>query len=173
MEKSPEWASTAIIITYDDSDGWYDHQMSPIVNPSSSPLVDALGGPGVCTGVSGAASQQGITTPTTMLLGNDGNPALGRCGYGTRVPFIVISPFAKPNYIDHTLLDQSSVIRFIEDNWRGGKRIQPGGSYDTIAGSIESMFTFSATSPDVVKSAAEKRRVFLDPETGKKTTVIP
>jgi phospholipase C len=170
---SPEWSSTAIIITYDDSDGWYDHQMPPIVNPSSSTLVDALSGPGSCTGVSGAASQQGITTPTTMLLGNDGNPALGRCGYGTRIPFMVISPYAKTNYIDHTLLDQSSVIRFIEDNWLGGQRIQPGGSYDTIAGSIESMFTFSATSPDVVKSMTDKRRIFLDPETGKKTTVVP
>ena len=160
---SPEWSSTAIIITYDDSDGWYDHQMPPIVNPSSSPLVDAMNGPGVCTGVTGAASQQGITTLTTPLLGNDGNPAQGRCGYGTRVPFVVISPYAKTNYIDHTLLDQSSVIRFIEDNWLGGQRIQPGGSYDSIAGSIESMFTFSATSPN-----ANGKVMLLDPVTGKK-----
>jgi phospholipase C len=108
-----------------------------------------------------------------MLLGNDGKPALGRCGYGTRSPFMVISPYAKLNYIDHTVLDQSSVIRFIEDNWLGGERIQPGGSFDTIAGSIESMFTFSATSPDVVKSMAEKKKLFLDPETGKKTAVVP
>ena len=171
--KSPEWSSTAIIVTYDDSDGWYDHQMPPIVNPSSSTLVDALSGSGSCTGVTGAPSQQGITTPTTMLLGNDGKPALGRCGYGTRIPFMVISPYAKLNYIDHTVLDQSSVIRFIEDNWLGGERIQPGGSFDTIAGSIESMFTFSATSPDVVKSMAEKKKLFLDPETGKKTAVVP
>jgi phospholipase C len=86
---------------------------------------------------------------------------------------MVISPYAKLNYIDHTVLDQSSVIRFIEDNWLGGERIQPGGSFDTIAGSIESMFTFSATSPDVVKSMAEKKKLFLDPETGKKTAVVP
>jgi phospholipase C len=162
---SPEWSSTAIIITYDDSDGWYDHQMPPIVNPSSSPLVDALGGTGVCTGVTGASSQQGWVTPSTPLLGNDGNPALGRCGYGTRIPFVVISPYAKTNYIDHTLLDQSSVIRFIEDNWLGGQRIQPGGSYDTIAGPIESMFTFSATNPDV---KAQQRVLLLDPVTGRK-----
>jgi len=163
---SPEWSSTAIVITYDDSDGWYDHQMPPIVNPSSSSLVDALGGTGVCTGVSGATSQQGITTLSTPLLGNDGNPALGRCGYGTRIPFVVISPYAKTNYIDHTLIDQSSVIRFIEDNWLGGERIQPGGSFDTIAGSIENMFTFAATTPNVVK--AQERVLLLDPVTGKK-----
>jgi phospholipase C len=166
---SPEWSSTAIIITYDDSDGWYDHQMPPIVNPSSSSLVDALSGTGSCTGVAGAASQQGITTPTTPLLGNDGNPALGRCGYGTRIPFIVISPYAKANYIDHTLLDQSSVIRFIEDNWLGGERIQPGGSFDTIAGSIEGMFTFSATTPDTASSRGNLRNLTLDPVTGRKT----
>jgi hypothetical protein len=35
------------------------------------------------------------------------------------------------------------------------------------------MFTFSATSPDVVKSMAEKKKLFLDPETGKKTAVVP
>ena len=167
---SPEWASTAIIITYDDSDGWYDHQMPPIVNPSSSALVDALGGTGVCTGITGAASQQGITTPATPLLGNDGNPALGRCGYGTRIPFVVISPYAKANYIDHTLLDQSSIIRFIEDNWLGGQRIQAGGSFDSIAGSVESMFTFAATSPDDVR--AEKKRLLLDPETGAKPGIL-
>jgi phospholipase C len=137
--------------------------MPPIVNPSSSPLVDALSSPGSCTGTAGATSQQGITTLTTPLLGTDGNPAQGRCGYGTRVPFVVISPYAKSNYIDHTLLDQSSVIRFIEDNWLGGQRVQPGGSYDTIAGSIESMFTFSATTPN-----ANERVILLDPVTGKK-----
>jgi phospholipase C len=165
LQASPEWASTAVIITYDDSDGWYDHQMPPIVNPSSSSLVDALTAAGRCTGASGAVSQQGITTLATPLLGNDANPALGRCGYGTRIPFLVISPFAKANYIDHTLLDQSSVIRFIEDNWLGGQRIQAGGSYDTIAGSIENMFTFAATSPNVVNAGT--RTLVLDPETGR------
>jgi phospholipase C len=99
-------------------------------------------------------------------LGNDGNPALGRCGYGTRIPFVVISPYAKKNYIDHTLLDQSSVIRFIEDNWLGGERVQPGGSFDTIAGSIEGMFTFAATTPNAVHDQAEKNKLVLDPNTG-------
>jgi phospholipase C len=163
---SPEWASTAIIITYDDSDGWYDHQMPPILNPSSSALVDSLSGAGSCTGVTGADSQQGLTTAATPLLGNDGNPAQGRCGYGTRIPFVVISPYAKANYVDHTLLDQSSVIRFIEDNWLGGQRVQAGGSFDTIAGSIEGMFSFAATSPNDVQQQADKRKLFLDPEKG-------
>src|SRR5262249_27596668 len=67
---------------------------------------------------------------------------MGRCGYGTRVPLLVISPFAKANYIDHTLTDQSSVLRFIEDNWLAGQRIQAGASFDTVAGPIDNMFSF-------------------------------
>jgi len=70
------------------------------------------------------------------------DPALGRCGYGTRVPLLVVSPYAKKNYVDHTLTDQTSALKFIEDNWLGGQRIQAGGSFDTIAGSIQNMFDF-------------------------------
>jgi phospholipase C len=133
IKASPEWDTTAIIFAYDDSDGWYDHQAPPIVNRSAS-AADGLNGVGVCnTGYSGAA-------PATPLLGNDGKPAQGRCGYGTRMPLLVLSPLAKPNYIDHTLTDQTSILKFVEDNWLGGQRIQPGGSFDTIAGTIQNMF---------------------------------
>jgi phospholipase C len=138
VQASGDWESTAVIITYDDSDGWYDHQAPPIVNPSST-SADSLNGPGTC---SHGAQQGDGGTPTTMLLGTGGAPAQGRCGYGTRVPFIVLSPAAKKNYIDHTLVDQSSTMRFIEDNWLAGQRVQPGGSFDTIAGTIENMFSF-------------------------------
>ena len=43
--------------------------------------------------------------------------AQGRCGYGPRLPLLVISPYAKANFVDHTMTDQSSILRFIEDNW--------------------------------------------------------
>jgi len=69
-------------------------------------------------------------------------PAQGRCGYGTRIPLLLISPFAKKNYIDHTLIDQTSVLKFVEDNWLAGQRIQAGGSFDTIAGTLENMMSF-------------------------------
>ena len=52
----------------------------------------------------------------------------GRCGYGPRLPLLVISPYARQNYVDHSLTDQSSILRFIEDNWLDGQRIQ--GSFD-------------------------------------------
>jgi phospholipase C len=157
IQQSPEWSTTAIMIQYDDSDGWYDHQMSPIVNPSTVSAAtasvtlnsltvagnpDALNGDGLCNV---SIAQQGGATPATPLLGSDGKAAQGRCGYGPRLPFLVISPYAKKNYIDHTLTDQTSSLRFIEDNWLSKQRIE--GSFDAIAGDItsaNSMLDFAA-----------------------------
>jgi phospholipase C len=130
LQQSAFWDSTAVIILYDDSDGWYDHQMSPIVNHSDT-FADQLTGDGTCGDGSNA------------LRGVDRNAlhAQGRCGYGPRIPFLVISPWARPNFVDHTLIDQTSVIHFIEDNWLAGKRLG-AGSFDAIAGTITHMFDF-------------------------------
>jgi phospholipase C len=138
------WKSTAIIVLYDDSDGWYDHQMSPIINSSavataSTSNSDQLNGPGHC----------GNGTP----IGN----IQGRCGYGPRQPLLVISPYAKANFIDHNLSDQSSVLRFIEDNWDTGQI--GGGSFDAYAGSLFNMFDFN-------NRAFGERRLLLDPKSG-------
>jgi phospholipase C len=159
LQQSKFWQDTAVVVLYDDSDGWYDHQMPPIVNPSFSPgvpgqTVDVLNGAANCS----LGLQQGRPTHTTPLNGNFGEPAWGRCGYGTRQPLVVISPFARHNFIDHTLTDQTSVLRFVEDNWLSGERIQPNGSFDTIAGSIENMFDFG--------QGGEARKVILDAQTG-------
>ncbi|HEY4835567.1 MAG TPA: alkaline phosphatase family protein [Bradyrhizobium sp.] len=159
LQKSPEWSETAVIILYDDSDGWYDHQMPPVVNPSMNPTVDTLNGPGVCSTSNGF--QQGKTTPAAPLNGTFGQPAWGRCGYGTRMPLLVVSPFAKRNHVDHTLTDQSSVLRFVEDNWLSGERIQPGGSFDTIAGPLNNMFDF-----DDHRDEEGPRKLILDEATG-------
>jgi phospholipase C len=158
LQNSPEWAETAVIILYDDSDGWYDHQMPPIANPSFSPGVDTLNGPSVCNTSNGF--QQDEPVLTTPLNGNSGKPAWGRCGYGTRMPLLVVSPFAKRNYADHTLTDQTSVLRFIEDNWLSGERIQHGGSFDAIAGPLNNMFDFDNRDED------GPRKLVLDENTG-------
>lgn len=136
LQSSPFWSSTAVVIAYDDSDGWYDHQPAPIVNGSFS-NQDALTGPNSC-GTAGATAQ--LPGPNS-----NGAPVNGRCGYGVRTPLLVISPWAKANYVDHTLTDQSSVLRFIEDNWSLGKI--GGGSMDAIANSINGMFDFTTTTP--------------------------
>jgi phospholipase C len=131
LQQSADWAHTAVVIAYDDSDGWYDHQMGPIVNQSSSP-ADALTGTGAC----------GDGSTALPGPGTNGAPAQGRCGYGPRLPLLVISPWAKQNFVDHTITDQTSVIRFVEDNWLNGQRIG-NGSFDALANSIANMLDFN------------------------------
>jgi phospholipase C len=76
----PEWGSTAILLSWDDWGGFYDHVAPPSV---------------------------------------DGN------GYGLRVPGIVISPWAKPDLIDHQVLSQDAYVKLVEDLFLGGSRIDP------------------------------------------------
>jgi len=168
LQQQSSWSSTMVVIAYDDSDGFYDHQASPILNPSHNTTAtaaftsngltapgtaDMLNGPGVCNS-NGAASLQG--TPTALLSATGKAGAQGRCGYGPRLPLLVISPYAKKNYVDHTLTDQTSIIRFIEDNWLGSQRIT--GSYDAIAGSLTNMLNLTA--------APSSTKVILNTTTG-------
>jgi phospholipase C len=148
LQDTPDWSSTAVVVSYDDSDGWYDHVFSGIHNPSNTSAVvtppgpqDFLSGLGLC----------GDTTKHTPLAGEN-----GRCGYGPRLPLLVISPWAKRNFVAHNLTDQSSITKFIEDNWRL-PRIK--GSFDAIAGSLNNMFDFG-------RSSDHDRSLFLDPVTG-------
>jgi phospholipase C len=95
-----------------------------------------------------------------MLPGplSNGTPVQGRCGFGPRTPFVVVSPWAKANFVTSSLSDQSSVVRFIEDNWTLGRI--GGGSMDAQAGSIMSMFDFSHP------TAQNASQVILDQTTG-------
>jgi phospholipase C len=136
IESLPSWSSTAIIINYDDSDGWYDHVMPPVLNTSNDPNADALDG-----------------------QGNAGTPAAGayldRAGYGPRIPLLIISPYAKKNYVDNTLTDQTSILRFVEDNWGLGRIGDQ--SMDALAGSLTNMFDFKHPT---------NAPMYLDPATG-------
>jgi phospholipase C len=146
LEQRPDWKSTAVFIAYDDSDGWYDHQLGQIVNQSTT-ADDMLTGNGQC----------GTGTDTALPGPSGAAHAQGRCGYGPRLPLMLISPYAKQNFVDHTLTDQSSIIHFIEDNWLGGKRIG-SGSFDAISGGVNNMFDFSHRD--------NRSEFVLDPTTG-------
>jgi len=145
IEVQPDWHNTAIIVTYDDSDGWYDHAFATPTNPSFDSVADQLYGPGKC----------GTGTPNKGVAGT--GPVNGRCGPGTRIPFLVISPWAKPNYVATAQVTQASVVRFIEDNWLNGKRLG-GGAFDASAGSIAPMFNFHG--------AGNLPILYLNPRTG-------
>jgi phospholipase C len=133
LQQRPEWKDMAIMIAYDDSDGWYDHVPGPIVNGSKT------------------GDDAAICTARSPRLGT----YQGRCGYGPRLPLLVISPFAKKNFVDHTLTDLSSTLRFIEDNWRLGRL--GDHSFDQVAGSLLNMFDFRGKRADAL---------ILDPATG-------
>jgi phospholipase C len=120
LQKSPEWKSTAVVIAYDDSDGWYDHVAAKISN-SSHTADDAA----ICSS-SAAAVQGGYAE---------------RCGPGPRLPLLVISPYAKTNFVDHRLTEQASVLRFVEDNWFTGRI--GDASFDARAGSLDNLFDFT------------------------------
>jgi phospholipase C len=68
-----------------------------------------------------APDDSGGQSGTNIPLGPPPNGYQGRFSFGPRLPFIVISPFAKENYVDHTVTDQSSIVHFIEDNWGLGR----------------------------------------------------
>ncbi|MFD1888222.1 phospholipase C [Paenibacillus wenxiniae] len=137
LQQLPEWKNTAVIIAYDDSDGWYDHVMPPLVNGSNDPKLDTLNG-----------------------QGDAGTPKMGdykgRAGYGPRLPLLIISPYAKKNYVDNTLTDQSSILKFIEDNWQLGRI--GDHSMDAVAGTLTHMFDFN--------SKVRNTPLFLNPHTG-------
>ncbi|HZT97703.1 MAG TPA: alkaline phosphatase family protein [Chloroflexota bacterium] len=135
LQQLPSWSSTAVIIAYDDSDGWYDHVFAPVANHSSSSL--------------------------DVYCGSVSNGAPARCGYGPRLPFLVISPWAKQNYVSQQITDQSSIISFAEYNWRLPSPID-AESADAKAGSILDMFDFNQSASQVAG-----HKLFVDPRTGR------
>jgi len=98
VQQSPYWADTAIIITYDENGGFWDHVAPP---------------PG------------------------------DRWGPGTRVPAIIVSPYAKKGFVDHTQYDTTSILKFIEIRWN----LAPLGARDAAATNLLNAFTFAAPAP--------------------------
>jgi phospholipase C len=137
LQKMPQWENMAIIIAYDDSGGFYDHEMPTIINQSQIPNVDVL---------------VGTNAGTNPPLGG----YQGRLSYGYRVPCVVISPWAKQNYVAHNLMDQTSILRFIEDNWDLGRI--GNFSFDATAGDLTTLFDFKKR---------KQRYLILDQKTGK------
>jgi phospholipase C len=94
LMQSPYWQSSAFILTYDENGGLYDHvSPQPAVSPDGIKPVDMLPGD-ICTTTTG---------PTCDFVYT-----------GYRVPLIVISPYAKKNYVDHTVADTTAILKLIE-----------------------------------------------------------
>jgi len=130
LQRSPAWKNMLIVISFDDSGGWYDHVRGPLVHQSATQFDTKCG-------------KRTGAQPV-------------RCGYGPRLPYLVISPYAKPNQVDHTVIDQSSTRHFIEANWLGGRRL-PNDPFDRLAHGIGSMLDFKHARTD---------HLYLNPTTG-------
>lgn len=142
IQQSKNWEDTAIVLAYDDSDGWYDHVAAKVKNASNSP--------------DDAAWCQNAAAAGVPVAGGYAD----RCGPGPRQPLVVISPYAKKNFVDHNETDQASILRFIEDNWHTG---QIGdASADAAAGSMNGMFNFHHERND---------KVLLNEQTGAVATI--
>jgi phospholipase C len=93
VQNSPYWADTAIIITYDEHGGRWDHVAPPVID---------------------------------------------KWGPGSRVPAIIISPFAKKGYVDHTQYETVSILKFIETRWG----LAPLSTRDAAANDLTNAFDF-------------------------------
>ncbi|MEU2426734.1 phosphocholine-specific phospholipase C [Streptomyces sp. NPDC007851] len=89
------WAKTAVFITYDENDGFFDHLIPPF--PPAS-----------------AAQGKSTVDPGLDLFKGDASHAAGAYGLGQRVPMLVVSPWSKGGYVCSETLDHTSIIRFME-----------------------------------------------------------
>ena len=88
---SPQWAHAALFLTYDEHGGFYDH-----VNPPKACAPDS----------------------TPPILGTGDTTQGGFDLYGIRVPFVVVSPYARKGYVGHHVYDHTSVTRFIQAKFK-------------------------------------------------------
>jgi phospholipase C len=133
IERSKFWRNTAIFVAYDDSDGLYDQARPPIVQFDT----EQVPGPKV----------NGNQWPGNMCRpGGKSNPSLpplvGRCGYGPRLPMLLLSPWATPNSVDSHVMSTDAILRFIEDRFANRRRIGHG-SLDVVAGNLADVFNVS------------------------------
>jgi phospholipase C len=106
----------------------------PAGDVSEHPPSTTSGGQSFVTSLINAAMRSPQWSSTAIFLGWDDwggfydhvyPPTVDVNGYGIRVPGIVISPYAKKGYIDHQVLSFDAYLKFIEDDFLNGQRLDP------------------------------------------------
>ncbi|WP_328548426.1 phosphocholine-specific phospholipase C [Streptomyces platensis] len=124
LTSNPEvWSKTALLITYDENDGYFDHIVPPFPP---------------------ASADQGKSTVDTTLdyFSGDATFAAGPYGLGQRVPMMVVSPWSTGGYVCSEVLDHTSIIRFMERRFGVHEpNISPWRR--AISGDLTSAFDFS------------------------------
>jgi phospholipase C len=119
LMKSPAWRKSAMMLTYDEGGGFFDHVPSPAaVKPDDIPPI---------------LTQTNPDGTTRTFTPGDFNR------YGYRVPFVMASPWVKPNYVSHTVADHTSILKFIEKRFN----LPSLTRRDAAAHDLLDMFDFS------------------------------
>ena len=134
IRNGPYWRDSVIFVTYDEHGGFYDHVAPPRALQGSARTPDGIS-PGQCADLSnppaslepgGGADCIGLADAQLLcpaLAQNPRGPYPENCAsfdqLGFRVPLVVISPFAKPHYVSHTIADHTSLLAFIEERFLG------------------------------------------------------
>lgn len=168
IRNSPFWKDTVIVVTYDEHGGAYDHVPPPRVQQRHRRTPDGIY-PGQCSDLSNppasTAPGGGVNCEKSMADAAEYCPGFSASGpypatcpsfdqYGFRVPFLVVSPFAKRQYVSHTLGDHTSLVALIEKRFlrpRADRKPQSLTWRDASADTLEDLFDFDASpSLDVV-----------------------
>ncbi len=158
VRNSPNWKDTVIFLTYDEHGGFYDHVAPPAAPQSGALNPDGID-PGLCEDLSNPPAslmpgggarvrvQRERRRSICSTFTEETAPYPATCAnfnqLGFRVPFVVISPFAKPHYVSHMVGDHTSILAFIE------QRFLPDGSHLTLrdqnASRLQDMFDFNGS----------------------------
>jgi phospholipase C len=129
------WSKTALLLTFDENDGFFDHLVPPYPN------------------VGGLAGQSTVSTVNELFNGTAGTPGasngvVGPFGFGVRVPMTVVSPWSTGGWVCSETFDHTSLIRFIEARFGVHEpNITPWRR--TVAGDLTSAFDFGHTATKV------------------------
>jgi phospholipase C len=148
LTSNPEvWGKTALFITYDENDGFFDHLVPPTPPRSAA---------------DGAST---VDASDEIFAGSPGNPS-GPYGLGVRVPMIVVSPWSKGGWVCSETFDHTSLIRFLERRFAGHRRdlIESNitGWRRTVCGDLTSAFDFRRPNAAPVKLPATTAYVPAD-----------
>jgi phospholipase C len=163
IRSGPYWKDSVIFIAYDEHGGFYDHVSPPQAPQGSARTPDGIF-PGQCADLShppaseqpgaGAACNASVPDAESLcpaLAQNLGGPYPNACAafdqLGFRVPFLVVSPFAKAHYVSHTVGDHASILAFIEERFLNDRASGGTGRLhltlrDQYASPLEDLFDF-------------------------------
>ena len=150
------WSQTALFITYDENDGFFDHVVPP--TPAQTP------------------EQGGATMPVAneFFAGNASYPA-GPYGLGQRVPMIVVSPWTRGGWVCSEVFDHTSLIRFIEQRFAAeGKHIRESNITPwrrAVCGDLVSAFNFA--SPNDAVPALPSTAGYVPPDANRHDSYVP